>query len=585
MAIPTALNRDPFLAGVMDAPDPVVRSAMAKVMNPQGLPPMTQKELDRLLNRQYLEQQNVRQAQQASGGKRMFEARQAIDRGMMPPIDVTQYAGSMFSGTDSYTGVRALPAARGNVVQQAADRLLKSQYGEMQPGEVQIADATGERIIQGDPTASGIEGFANTLLTDRFGAMQPGQQVRVAGIADEMLVPAQPTPVQSLPAPAAAPPTTQPAIPSAPMARPTSLGPTLDQLIGARASAVPPSIGQAPLTQMAASDVFANTPEALARSAQQREFERKQAEELRKRNLASAASSFALNQQLPPGLNLTEPEINQAFIEGMGMREKGIVRTREDRIVDGKVVPYEITRNLLTGEKSESQIQKPFPTPEDEATRKSREGFINLGIENIRAIREETKLARTKAELAGQIVYAIGEGATTGAGAELAARLKSFVSFLSPSDRDDYGAAIQKLLVQAGKLTSLTDVRGIMKGLGAMSNDDRVEAAASFMKITDPKQAVLYYAELNRLNYERQVQLEDKIYEMRQQGKTADVIDLEIDKMKRELPFISEIARKNVGFTETAGKPTQPQQPGAGPSFSPEKIRAERARREKLGKQ
>lgn len=584
MAIPTALNRDPFLAGVMDAPDPVVRSAMAKVMNPQGLPPMTQKELDRLLNRQYLEQQNVRQAQQASGGKRMFEARQAIDRGMMPPIDVTQYAGSMFSGTDSYTGVRALPAARGNVVQQAADRLLKSQYGEMQPGEVQIADATGERIIQGAPTASGIEGFANTLLTDRFGAMQPGQQVRVAGIADEMLVPAQPTPVQSLPAPAGAPPTTQPAIPSAPVARPTSLGPTLDQLVGARASAVPPSIGQAPLTQMAASDVFANTPEALARSAQQREFERKQAEELRKRNLASAASSFALNQQLPPGLNLTESELNQAYIEGMGMREKGIVRTREDRTVDGKVVPYEVTRNLLTGEKSESQIRSPFPTPEDEATRKSREGFINIGIENIKALREETKLARTKAELAGQMVYAIEQGATTGAGAEVAARIKSLASFLSPSDQD-YGAAIQKLFVQAGKLTSLTDVRGIMKGLGAMSNDDRVEAASSFMRITDPKKAIQYYAELNRLNYERQVQLENMVYEMRQQGKTADVIDLELEKMKRTLPFLSVIARENVGFTETAGKPTQPQQPGAGPSFSPEKIRAERARREKLGKQ
>ena len=574
----------------MDAPDPVVRSAMAKVMNPQGLPPMTQKELNRLLGRQYLEAQDQKtQANNAS--LQTMRVRQAISGGDIPAIDVRQYAGSMYAPSGSYSEARAIRSSGNQVIQQAADRLLRAQYGEMQPGQIQVASRTTEQTAEGAPAAYGTQAFANSLLTDRFGAMQPGQQVRIAGIADEMLTPAQATPVEAFAAPtegytpAAMPPATQPSIPQAPAARPASFGPALDQLIGARASAAPRLPTQQAEMGVSPSNVFAFSPVAQNIASERRQFELKQAEELRKRNLASAASSFALNQQLPPGLNLTASELNQAFIEGMGMREKGIVRTREDRTVDGKVVPYEITRNLLTGEKSESQIQKPFPTPEDEATRKSREGFINLGIDNIKAIREETKLARTKAELAGQIVYAIGEGATTGAGAELAARLKSFVSFLSPSDRDDYGAAIQKLFVQAGKLTSLTDVRGIMKGLGAMSNDDRVEAAASFMKITDPKQAVLYYAELNRLNYERQVQLEDKIYEMRQQGKTADVIDLEVDKMKRTLPFISEIARKSVGFTETAGKPTQPQQPGAGPSFSPEKIRAERERREKLGKQ
>ena len=573
----------------MDAPDPVVRSAMAKVMNPQGLPPMTQKELNRLLGRQYLEAQDQKtQANNAS--LQTQRVRQAISSGDMPPIDVRQYSGSMYAPLGSYSEARPIRSTGGQVIQQAADRLLKAQYGEMQPGQTQIASRTAERTVEGAPAGYGMQAFANTLLTDRFGTMQPGQQVRIAGIADEMLTPAQPTPVEApaVPvqgyAPAGMQPTTQPSIPQAPTTRPTSFGPTLDQLIGARASAAPSLPTQSAEISVSPSNVFAFSPVAQNIASERRQFEIKQAEEFRKRNLASAASSFALNQPLPSGLNLTASELNQAYIEGMGMREKGIVRTREDRTVDGKVVPYEITSNLLTGEKSESQIRSPFPTPEDEATRKSREGFINIGIDNIKALREETKIARTKAELAGQMVYAIGQNATTGAGAEVAARIKSLASFLSPSDQD-YGAAIQKLFVQAGKLTSLTDVRGIMKGLGAMSNDDRVEAAASFMRITDPKQAILYYAELNRLNYERQVQLENTVYEMRQQGKTADVIDLEIDKMRRTLPFLSEIARKNVGFTEAPGGPAKPQQPGAGPSYSPEKIRAERERRSKLGKQ
>ena len=593
MAIPPALNRDPFVGtGVMDAPDPVVRSAMAKLMNPQGLPPMTQKELDRLLNRQYLEGENVRQAMTTS--KQTMAAREAIASGQMPPVDVTSYAGSMFAAPGSYTEARPLPApTTGFSAERSADRVLKALYGEMLPGQqVRVAGVPDEQMVTGAPQARGIEGTADALLKARFGEMQPGQQVRIAGISDSMLTPAQPEGQQVqtvMPTgeqapqynmPFAGQPSMQPS--TQPTRRP-SLGPALDQLIPAQAMPQIPSLTPQTPSYMTVGQAFASTPQALERSMREQEYRQKQAEALEKRNIGAAAGSFAMNQPLPPGLNLSPDKLNQAFIEGMRMREQGIVKTREDRTVDGKVVPYEITTNLLTGQKSESQIREPFLSAADQAKLESQKGFIGMGIENIKTLNADVKNAQAQAELADQLKYGIQQNATTGVFAEVSARVKNFAE--SVTDKD-FGAAVQRLYVQAGKGLTALQVRNLMKGLGSMSNDDRKAAEAAFLDIKDPKQAVLYFAELASLNYDRLLSQQNRVNEMRMSGATADMIDMELQNMKRNEPFLSQIARKNVGLDKAApartAQPAQPAQAAGQRLVSPEDVRAEKARRKGL---
>lgn len=589
MAIPPALNRDPFVGtGVMDAPDPVVRSAMAKLMNPQGLPPMTQKELDRLLNRQYLEGENVRQAMTTS--KQTMAAREAIASGQMPPIDVTSYAGSMFAAPGSYTEARPLPTpTTGFSAERSADRVLKALYGEMLPGQqVRVAGVPDEQMVTGAPQSRGIEGTADALLKARFGEMQPGQQVRIAGISDSMLTPAQPEGQQVqtvMPTGEQAPQYNMPFAgqPSMQPTRRPSLGPALDQLIPAQAMPQIPSLAPQAPSYMTVGQAFASTPQALERSMREQEYRQKQAEALEKRNIGAAASSFAMNQPLPPGLNLSPDKLNQAFIEGMRMREQGIVKTREDRIVDGKVVPYEITTNLLTRERTESQIREPFLSAADQAKLESQKGFIGMGIENIKTLNADVKNAQAQAELADQLKYGIQQGATTGVFAEVSARVKNFAE--SVTDKD-FGAAVQRLYVQAGKGLTALQVRSLMKGLGSMSNDDRKAAEAAFLDIKDPKQAVLYFAELASLNYDRLLSQQNRVNEMRMSGATADMIDMELQNMRRNEPKLSEIARKNVGLDKARPTSTQPAQPaqavGQSPVYSVEKIRAEKARRQGL---
>lgn len=590
MAIPPALNRDPFVGtGVMDAPDPVVRSAMAKLMNPHGLPPMTQKELDRLLNRQYLEGENVRQAMTTS--KQTMAAREAIASGQMPPVDVTSYAGSMFAAPGSYTEARPLATpTTGFSAERSADRVLKALYGEMLPGQqVRVAGVPDEQMVTGAPQARGIEGTADALLKARFGEMQPGQQVRIAGISDSMLTPAQPEGQQVqtvMPTgeqapqynmPFAGQPSMQPSM--QPTRRP-SLGPALDQLIPAQAMPQIPSLTPQTPSYMTVGQAFASTPQALERSMREQEYRQKQSEALEKRNIGAAASSFAMNQPLPPGLNLSPDKLNQAFIEGMRMREQGIVKTREDRIVDGKVVPYEITTNLLTRERTESQIREPFLSAADQAKLESQKVFINLGAENIKALNADVKNAQAQAELADQLKYGIQQGATTGVFAEVSATVKNFAE--SVTDKD-FGAAVQRLYVQGVKGMTALQVRSLMRGLGSMSNDDRKAAEAAFINIKDPKQAVLYFAELASLNYDRLLRQQNRVNEMRRSGATADMIDMELQDMKNNEPFLSKIAMKNVGLDKAApAQPAQPAQAAGQRLVSPEDVRAEKARRKGL---
>jgi hypothetical protein len=58
------------------------------------------------------------------------------------------------------------------------------------------------------------------------------------------------------------------------------------------------------------------------------------------------------------------------------------------------------------------------------------------------------------------------------------------------------------------------------------------------------------------------------------EGKTLDVINSELFKLKKEEPFISAIARERI-----FGSQAKPEQPTQTPTITPEQARAELARR------
>lgn len=229
----------------MDAPDPVVRSAMAKMMNPQGLPPMTQKELNRLLNRQYLEGENIRQSQTTS--QQTMAARQGIASGQMAPIDVRQYAGSMYAAPGSYTAARPMAEATGYNPERSADALLKAQFGQM----------------------------------------LPGQQVRIAGIPDEMLVPAGQPEIQPVAQPAAQAPS-------------MTGGSAIEQLLGRNLSlfqAPEPIYQQAPAASTV-SQIMQMTPFAQQQRLAQQKFAADQREAQTNQLIDTLASMDALGQDI-----------------------------------------------------------------------------------------------------------------------------------------------------------------------------------------------------------------------------------------------------------------------------------------------
>ena len=294
----------------------------------------------------------------------------------------------------------------------------------------------------------------------------------------------------------------------------------------------------------------------------------KQDEAARKMKVSSAARNIAIGK--PVDQELTPDEYNDAFVQAATMREKAQTTKRVDEVVDGKIVPTTVTTNLLTGEVNKSQIREPFLSGEDQARLESRKEAIKMGAETVKNIRASAESAAAQAELADQIVYALEQGATTGPFAEASATVKSAAEAIFGGD---YGAAVQKLYVQGAKGLSMIQIRALMKGLGSMSDDDRKAAEKAFLSAKDPKQAVLYYAELARLNKER-VDARNAFVDqmMSTPGMTLDTVDQQLSKMKREERFISAVARENVfGQTEQ----TKP----SALVITPEQARAERDRR------
>lgn len=571
----------------MDAPDPVVRSAMAKVMNPQGLPPMTQKELNRLLGRQYLESQD-RQTQANNASLQTMRVRQAISAGDIPAVDVRQYAGSMYAAPGSYTAPRSIAERQQPMVRMPSEYAIRNIPGR---GESTVVRGTE---IKGGPPSSGmqaltvpesgygyVQGQGDYLSTTPYGTMRgfapalgatdvkyrttelaPDQQERIARTAGEMLSSTEAAPILAPAAPMSvgAQPSAQPAIPQTPVARPGSLGPALDQLVGTRPVPTPQSFAQQAPTEVTPSNIFSFSPMALNLAAEQREFGRRQAEDQRKaleektkKDIAAARASFAVGQPLPAGIQLSAPQIYEAYIGGMDDRKRGLTTVRMDKEVGGKMIPYEVTTNPLTGERYESQVQRPVLSVQEQADLENKKQMMALGVDDIKKVDLELQFARKQAELANQITNAIAQGVTTGPLAEVSAGFKSIGEALLDQE---YGATAQKLYIQAVQGMSLNQITNVMRGLGAMSDEDRKAAQKAFVSVRDPKMAVLYYAELSRLNYERVLARQELIDQLTASGATSDKIRVELSKLKRNEPFLSEIAFKNLKLDRVVANQT-----------------------------
>ena len=288
----------------------------------------------------------------------------------------------------------------------------------------------------------------------------------------------------------------------------------------------------------------------MAISARKAEVDAKRADLLRKNNIASAARSMA--RGMPVEQSLTEDERNEAFIQAAALREKGQITERVDVIRDGNVVPVQRTTNLLTNEVKESQIREPFPTVEQQAQAESRKQLIGLGAKTVEKVSSDLESANLQADLADQMLYALESGATTGPFAEASATVKSLAESIFGGD---YGATVQKLYVQGAKGLSMIQIRNLMRGLGAMSDDDRKAAEKAFLSAKDPAQAIRYYAELAKLNKERADARQQFIVDLRKNNTTLDVIDNELLKLKASEPMLSDVARKNVGLIGAQEKP------------------------------
>ena len=333
-----------------------------------------------------------------------------------------------------------------------------------------------------------------------------------------------------------------------------------------RATAAKSFMEQAP-TLLNAGVKFLDTQ--LITQARAGEVAAKAAEKLSKEKVAAAARNYAIGK--PIDQELTPEQQNEAFVLGMGMREKGQMTERVDRVVNGKVVPYQVTTNLLTGDVKESQIRESFLGAAEQIDIKNKEKLMDIGAKEYEKLGTDVTTASAQAELADQIDYALEQGAVTGAFAEASAYVKNIAESVFGGD---YNAAIQRLYVQGGKGLTIAQRREMAKGLGAMSNDDRKDFDKGLMSIKDPKQAVKYYVEVVRLNKERADARKAFADQLIADGKTLDVVNSELFKLKQQEPFISAIARERV-----FGSQTKTEQPPQTPKITPEQAKAEIERR------
>lgn len=373
----------------MDAPDPVVRSAMAKAMNPQGLPPMTQKELNRLLGRQYLEAEDRKnQAQNAT--LQTMRMRQDIAAGEVPAVDVRQYAGSMYAAPGSYSAARPLRPTGGSIIERSADELLKSRFGQMVPGQIAVAP-TNLPTMQAQPTPQAGYGYiqgrydylgttplgmvrsAEPVLGDQFqqlsGAMQASQQVDASRSPWDALPPIQPALMLGKPQEVEAP---------APQAVQEVSGfsgnTAIERLLGRNLSLMQGAGTAQPMGAPTPSNVFSYTPAAMAQQLGQRRFEADYAADQRKQMIETVSAMYGQGQDINQ-LNLPPDILSEAVVRGEKIRNEisrkypasksiirdGVVYTQRYNPETGEelgdLIPIRSTQNLPGSARPQSKGQ------------------------------------------------------------------------------------------------------------------------------------------------------------------------------------------------------------------------------------
>jgi len=346
-----------------------------------------------------------------------------------------------------------------------------------------------------------------------------------------------------------------------------------------RASAAQSFMAQAPSLLNAGVKMLDTQTVVDARTAQLQERKDSIAE---KNMIAAASKNRALGKEA--GFNLTPDQESAVTIGAAKLMKEGKTTERVDKIINGRTVPVEVTTNLITGKVSESVIREPFQSPQDVKIAESNKLQVQAGAERLKQLDTNLDQARTQEEFANQLSDAIQSGATTGAFAEASGSVKNLLESVFGGD---YGAATQRLFAKAAKGITMTQVRGMWKGLGSMSDTDLKEGIKTFGIINDPKKAVEYYIEASKINKERLDEQKQLSKSLLKKGLTQDEVASQLDDVISQYKPISELAKEKIGFNPntdiSVNTSTQPNQPKV--NFpSQEAISAEIARRRKSGK-
>lgn len=477
MAYPLALNTDKFLTGgVMDAPDLTVRTAMNKLA--WGMP-ISQKEAQRITQRQGLEQQSINVAQEAAQKQAMMG---------MSGVNVGSYAGSMWSAPGSYTAARPVAQQQGYNPEATADALLKARFGSFAPGQIR---GTQPYVSQETPLidVAGTQFPAvgsNQVAGVPMGMLQPATAPSAAAV-QEVTQP-QTSIIQSAPVLSQLIGGVAPQTPAAsrvgaiPQATQNQLSPALAQILGRSMGQQADYGGQGPYGDQpqvpVGSALAAATPQmrSLAQSQQsfglqkqQFEFQKKQAgieEQRRKDELALKQSKQELGHESP--------------IDAMRAAQ-GIPFDPESQMPsvsfhEGRYFPTIVNKTLP--ESTATQLQA-------KSTAAQLEGY-------------DTRLesATRSLDYANQVERGMAGGAKFGPGQKVFTSTKRFLNTFGAG----FDIADQELAEKGLAALGNEQLKAIAKGLGSMSDADRVFFERQIPEIGNSEKTIRFYVEMAKLN-------------------------------------------------------------------------------------
>lgn len=536
----------------MDAPDATVRLAMLKLMNPGGMPPMTQEEAQRLSTRMYLEGQN---AQNVPTSTQTMQMRQG------GPIDVNSYAGSMWSGPGSYTAPRLAPTS-GSTMEQRADALLKQRFGTMLPGQtMREAGMRDEWMVPATeqapaPAAQGIGGgsFLNAIKQPSGLESLLGYQFNAAAASAQPAARPAPQVQQS-----------QGMFPGYKTPSPS----VLQQMIG-NATAPTPS-----MSNMTVAGALGMTPKAQELGLSRSRFQAEQQQNQEKSLLDTAASMMATGQDIS-GMNLNPSQMARVRTDAALLREKGQSTLRT---VDEKGNPVQVTRDINGKVVAISPIQSPVQTPE-ELARGARlttiaKGGAEAAMADLASYEKGYESAAAAENAALITEKALNSGkVTTGFGAPIAGYLKRVLSAANA----DAGVTEQELAQKGLAGMQAAGISAVMRGLGSMSNADREFAIQQFPAITDTERSIRFYVEMAKANAKFAREDQKLQRELKLAGNDPEVIAERMASIRNSRNIVPEIYDKVMKMPLASQKGAKPAATPSAP-FSISDIQAEKKRR------